>query len=85
MKKIRENDLLELGFKREDVSAEESGGNAFYYFTYSINDEDVMISNTNDESPNGFNIELWDMPSVGYYDDLNTLKDLIRILNLGKK
>ena len=31
---MKEQDLVDLGFERIDISAEESGDEAFYYYTY---------------------------------------------------
>ena len=31
--KIKEKDLITLGFKRTDVSEQQSGANPFYYYT----------------------------------------------------
>ena len=46
---MKEEVLINLGFERNDVSEEESGDKAFYYFTMDFGDL-CLISNANDES-----------------------------------
>ena len=54
---MKEKDLIKLGFKRTDVSAEESGGDAFYYYVYEFGDFAIqnfdLITPANDEIING--------------------------------
>ena len=45
---MKEQDLIDLGFKRYNISAEESGDKPFFYFTYNITDELCLISTNND-------------------------------------
>ena len=47
---MKEQDLIDLGFNRYDVSAEESGYKPFYYYTYNITDELCLISSDNREA-----------------------------------
>ena len=47
---MKEQDLIDLGFERNDVSAEESGHVRFYYYTYNITDELSLISSDNGEA-----------------------------------
>jgi len=47
---ITEKTLLSLGFEREDVSAEESGDEPYFYFIYNLkNERAILISCANDE------------------------------------
>jgi hypothetical protein len=39
--------IIKLGFKKEDISAEESGGIAYYYYTYGVG-KVTFISISND-------------------------------------
>lgn len=55
MNRLTEKDLIELEFKRTDVTREESGGDPYYYYSrdigeltlYTNDDLDVYIFDTN--------------------------------------
>jgi hypothetical protein len=51
-KKMREHELVKLGFEKEEVSAEESGDKAYYYYTYYLTDNCIFTSSANDEVKN---------------------------------
>lgn len=77
---MKEQDLIDLGFKRNNVSAEESGDKSFFYFTYNITDELCLISTDNDEAEkNGWFVELFDYDNIEIrnLEDLKTLIDVI--------
>ena len=77
---MKEQDLIDLGFNRYDVSAEESGDKPFFYFTYNITDELCLISSDNDEAErNGWYVELFDYDDIKFtsLEDLKTLIDVI--------
>lgn len=87
--KLTKEKLLELGFKKEFVSAEESGDKPFTYFVYEVKDafdkeRCVLVTNTDDESQEGFRVEFFNMEELGYYDDIETVSELIEILKKGK-
>jgi len=46
---MKEQDLIDLGFKRIDVSAEESGDEAFHYYDLDLAPGFGLISNASDE------------------------------------
>jgi hypothetical protein len=52
--KIKEKDLITLGFKRTDVSEQQSGANPFYYYTLDFGKNKVvsLISLSDDEVVN---------------------------------
>ena len=53
---MKEKDLKELGFKKEKVSAEESGDKPFHYYTFypfKKNRGFGLLSNSNDELVDG--------------------------------
>ena len=84
MKKITEKKLVFLGFKRQDVSEEESGDKPYYYFTYEI-DKLCLISNSNDECVDGkYNIEFYDYDDSVCFTDIKVLTCLIKILKSNK-
>ena len=77
---MKEQDLIDLGFKRYDVSAEESGDVRFYYYTYNITDELSLISTDDGEAKkDGWFVELFDYENIEFtnVEDLKTLIDII--------
>jgi hypothetical protein len=84
MKNITEKNLLNLGFKRQDVSEEESGDEPFYYFIYEI-DKLCLISNSNNECVNdNYSVEFFDYVDAVCFTDIKMLTDLIKILESNK-
>ena len=77
---MKEQDLIDLGFKRYDVPAEESGDKPYFYFTYNITDELCLISTDSDEAErNGWSVEMFDYDGIKFSntEDLKTLIDVI--------
>ena len=77
---MKEQDLIDLGFNRYDVPAEESGDKPYFYFTYNITDELCLISTDNGEAErNGWYVELFDYENIEFRntEDLKTLIDVI--------
>ena len=77
---MKEQDLINLGFKRNDVSAEESGDSPFYYYTYEITDELCLISSDDGEAKkDGWSVHFFDYDDIWFYtpEDLKTLIDVI--------
>ena len=73
---MKEQDLLDLGFERNDVSAEESGDVPFYYYTYDITDELCLISSDDGEAKkHGWSVEMFDYDGIKFttIEDLKTL------------
>ena len=80
---MKEQDLIELGFKRTDVSAEESGDEAFYYYDIDFGDQRGIsfISPANNEViDNKWFVEVFEDTSIRI-DTIEDLKELINILN----
>ena len=80
---MKEEDLIELGFKRTDVSAEESGDEAFYYYDIDFGDQRGIsfISPANNEViDNKWFVEVFEDTSIRI-DTIEDLKELINILN----
>jgi len=80
--KLTKENLLELGFKEEHVPAEESGDKPFTYYTYCVLDayekeKCVLITNADDEADEGFRVEFFNMEEIGYYDEYETVRELI--------
>ena len=81
---MKEQDLIDLGFKRYDVPAEESGDKPYFYFTYNITDELCLISTDSDEAKRrGWYVELFDYDNIEI-SNLEDLKTLISILERNK-
>jgi hypothetical protein len=77
---MKEQDLIDLGFERNDVSAEESGHVRFYYYTYDITDELCLISSDDGEAKkDGWSVEMFDYDGIKFtsIEDLKTLIDVI--------
>jgi ADP-dependent phosphofructokinase/glucokinase len=77
---MKEQDLVDLGFERTDVSAEESGDEAFYYYTYEFTKDFSMISSDNGEAEKeGWFVEIFDYSNIRFFQkkDLKVLIDLI--------
>jgi hypothetical protein len=82
---MKEEVLINLGFERNDVSEEESGDKAFYYFTMDFGDL-CLISNANDESEKdgGYFVEVFDNMDIRIEDETD-LKNLIEIFKRSLK
>ncbi|MFW6247167.1 MAG: hypothetical protein ACOC22_03295 [bacterium] len=82
---LTKENLLELGFKEEYVPALESGDKPFTYYVYVVLDafekeRCVLITNADDDADEGFRVEFFNMEEVGYYDDYETVKELINVI-----
>jgi len=81
---MKEQDLLDLGFKRNDVTAEESGApNDFYYYDIDLgsNGSISLISPSDDEVENGnWHVEVFEDAKV-MFTDKDDLKVFIDIIN----
>ena len=80
---MKEQELIDLGFKRTDVSAEESGDKAFYYYDIDLgsNGSISLISPSDDEVENGnWHVEVFEDAKV-MFTDKDDLKVFIDIIN----
>jgi hypothetical protein len=78
---IKEKDLIELGFRKEESQDTVDGMPTFYY--YSHGKHGLLISSANDELINGmyWYVEILEYPEYKPITDLDTLKELVAILN----
>ena len=80
---MKEQDLIDLGFKRTDVSTEESGiSEAFYYYDMDFGNEKVvsLISPSDDGVVDGeWYVTIFEDESLKI-DKLNDLIDFINIM-----
>ena len=82
---MNEQDLVDLGFERTDVSAKESGDKAFYYYTYDFTDGFSLITNASDEvtTVEGYHrwyVEGFEAPEIRFVDR-SELEQFINIAN----
>jgi len=79
---MKESNIKKLGFERMDVTPEESGGVAFYYYGYKIGHID-LISNSNDNTQEGkWIVEILE-GDIQFHDYIE-LKNVINILERNK-
>jgi hypothetical protein len=82
---MKEQDLIDLGFERYNVSAEESGDKPYFYFTYNITDELCLISTDSDEAErNGWYVELFDYENIEIQKPRRLKKLLLDIIERNK-
>jgi hypothetical protein len=77
---MKEQDLVDLGFERTDVSAEESGDEAFYYYTYEFTQYFSLISSDDEEAEKeSWSVEIFDYSGIRFFqkEDVKALIDLI--------
>lgn len=82
--KITEKDLINLGFTKVHVSAEESGNISFNYFVFERDDTTLLITRESDdelENDKGYSIEFWEGSAIGKIDDLFTLQKLMEVIH----
>lgn len=85
---MTQEELVSLGFERVDVSKEESGDEAFYYYTldFGLSRAISLISCDDKEakSNNGWYVEVFEDESIRY-DKYQDVSEFIRIINKGIK
>jgi hypothetical protein len=87
MKNLTEEKLLQIGFDKVVVTAEESGDNEFFYFVKQLGDEydPELISDGSDEITDGlFSVELFDQNGFGYCENDVEVNELITVLSKRK-
>ncbi len=81
---MKKQDLIDLGFKRIDVSAEERGCFPFYYYIYDITSELCLISSDDEESKKeGWSVDFFDYDNIKF-TNAKDLKTLIEIIEKNK-
>ena len=89
-RKMKEQDLIDLGFERIDVSAGESGDKAFYYYTYDFTDGFSLITNASDEKTlvaghYRWVVDVFNTDDAIRFVDRSELEQFINIVNRNKK
>ena len=59
-----EQDIIDAGFKRVDVSAKESGDKAYHYYTYNFTSRFGLITPASDEIEDEWFVEVFDAPEI---------------------
>lgn len=81
---MKEQDLIDLGFEKTDVTEDKSGDISFYYYTYYFNKYFSLITNSNDEvKENKWFAEIFDYDIR--FSNLDDLKQFIHLINKVKK
>ena len=81
---MKEKDLIDLGFERQDVTAEDVGtDNDFYYYTLDIEDL-CLITNASDEVNDEWKVYIFDHNGFEF-TNLVELVSFIDILKLAVK
>lgn len=82
---MKEQDLVDLGFERTDVSEIESGGDPFHYYTLDFSKGFGLISNANDEvttvaGHHRWYVEVFEAPEINFVEkkDIKQLIDIIK-------
>lgn len=81
-----EQDLIDLGFKRTDIPAEESGEEAFYYYDLDLAPGFGLISCASNEKTlvvghYRWSVEVFEIPEVRFVDR----KELEEFINIVKR
>lgn len=85
MKNIYRIDLINLEFEEKLVTVEDSGcDNEYYYYAYIVGDDCLLISDASDENDGCYTIEFFNLDSQIQIQDLEDLRDLIRIIKKNK-
>lgn len=83
---MKEQDLVDLGFDRIDISAEESGDEAYRYYDYMFNEDFSLISCASNEvavDGGSWFVEMFNHWDIRFYDK-EDVKSLIKIINRNK-
>jgi len=80
---MKEEELIQLGFERVDVSEQESGDKAFHYYTYDIGNGSIsLITQSNDEvKDNYWHVEVFDDTSIRF----ETIEDVTKFIQVIEK
>lgn len=84
MKKITAADLLRLGFKRVDISAEDYDGiNEHFYFVFDLENKygyPILITGDDDNENDVYSVEINDMEDAVVIKELADLEALVDII-----
>ena len=79
---MKQQELTEAGFDKVIVTKEESGDkNDYYYYSYEINSDVILISNASDE----INNNQWKVYEHSWGVAITDIEDVVLIIDLFKK
>ena len=79
---MKQQELTEAGFDKVIVTKEESGDkNDYYYYSYEINSDVILVSNGSDE----INNNQWKVYEHSWGVAMTDVDDVITLINLFKK
>jgi len=79
---MKQQELTEAGFDKVIVTKEESGDqNDYYYYSYEINSDVILVSNESDE----INNNQWKVYEHSWGVAMTDIEDVILIIDLFKK
>lgn len=79
---MKQQELTEAGFDKVLVTKEESGDkNDYYYYSYEINSDVILISNASDE----INNNQWKVYEHSWGVAITDIEDVVLIIDLFKK
>ena len=79
---MKQQELTEAGFNKVIVTKEESGDkNDYYYYSYEINSDVILVSNGSDE----INNNQWKVYEHSWGVAMTDIEDVILIIDLFKK
>jgi hypothetical protein len=79
---MKQQELTEAGFDKVIVTKEESGDkNDYYYYSYEINSDVILISNESDE----INNNQWKVYEHSWGVAMTDIEDVVLLIDLFKK
>ena len=79
---MKQQELTEAGFDKVLVTKEESGDqNDYYYYSYEINSDVILISNASDE----INNNQWKVYEHSWGVAMTDIEDVVLLIDLFKK
>ena len=75
---MTEQNLIQLGFKKNEVTAQESGSDYFYYYTFDIGSIALITKESTSVIADNWSVFLFDFLDVEIYD-YDSVKTLIDI------
>lgn len=85
---MKEQDLIDLGFEKVEVTAEESGDKEYYYYTYTLGSGDYQLSLITESNDivikDNWSIELLEYDSIVFHK-IKELKMFIALIKRNMK
>ena len=79
---MKQQELTEAGFNKVIVTKEESGDkNDYYYYSYEINSDVILVSNESDE----INNNQWKVYEHSWGVAMTDIEDVVLLIDLFKK